>query len=87
MLTKSRAIVLGTLKYGENSLLAALLTEEEGCISFVVKIPKQRRSSGTYRLLQPLALVETEWDMKDAKRQQDSGGAVPLRISPESIAG
>ena len=68
MLTKSRAIVLGTLKYGENSLLATLLTEEEGCISFVVKIPKQRRSGGTYRLLQPLALVETEWDMKDAKR-------------------
>ena len=68
MLTKSRAIVLGTLKYGDNSLIATLLTEEEGCVSFIVKVPKQRRGSGTYRLLQPLTLVETEWDMKEARR-------------------
>lgn len=64
MLTKSRAIVLGTVRYGDNAVIAHLLTEEEGCTSFVVRIPKSRRSSGTYRLLQPLTLVETEWDLR-----------------------
>lgn len=68
MLTKSRAIVLGTVKYGDNAVIAHLLTEEEGCRSFVVRIPKTRRSAGTYRLLQPLALVETEWDERGGEQ-------------------
>lgn len=64
MLTKSKAIVLGTVKYNDNAVIAHLLTEEEGCRSFVVRIPKTRKGTGAYRLLQPLTLVETEWDAR-----------------------
>ena len=38
MLIKSRAIVLHTLKYNDESLIVELLTEATGCVSFIVRI-------------------------------------------------
>ena len=36
---KTRAIVLRTVKYGDNAIIADLLTEAQGRVSFLVRIP------------------------------------------------
>ena len=43
MLTKTQAIVLRTIKYGENKLIVDFLTEVEGRLSCVLGIPKTQK--------------------------------------------
>ncbi|MBR1712826.1 MAG: DNA repair protein RecO C-terminal domain-containing protein [Alloprevotella sp.] len=71
MLTKSRGIVLHTLKYNDETLIADILTEREGSIGFAVRIPASHRAAVKPALLQPLALVELEWDSRPGRA---SGG-------------
>lgn len=58
---KSKAIVLRTFKYTDDSLIAHLLTEEAGCVGMLVHISHARKASVRYTLFQPLALLDIEW--------------------------
>lgn len=64
MIRKSRCVVLHTLKYNDSSLIAHVLTEAEGCVSFVVSLSHARRAAVRYTLFQPLALLEVEWEQR-----------------------
>lgn len=64
MLQKTTGIVLHTLKYNDASLIVDIYTEVAGRASFVVKIPRSRKSAVKSVLFQPLALVEMEADFR-----------------------
>ena len=81
MLTKSKAIVLRTLKLGENKMIVDMLTLEEGRVSCVVGIPKTQKGKLKRPYFQPLTLLEVELDLRagrDLQHLRDARIAVPL---------
>ncbi len=65
---KTEAIVLRSIKYGEQSLIIDMLTQEQGRVSFIVRIPKTRKGRLKKQLFQPLTLLSIVFDC----RQQQS---------------
>ena len=55
---KTRAIVLKAIRYGDNSLIVKLLTEESGLQSFMVKGAYNKNAKIRAALFQPLTLLE-----------------------------
>jgi len=62
MLTKTQAIVLHSLKYGESRLIVDMFTRAFGRQSFIVSIPKTSKSKMKKQFFQPLTLLEIETD-------------------------
>ena len=60
MLTKTQAIVLHSLKYGETRLIVDMFTRSQGRQSFIVSIPKSVKGKIKKQLFQPLTLLEIE---------------------------
>lgn len=73
MMTRSKALVLRTVKYNDASFIAVLFTEAAGAVSFLVRMPKSRRSGVQLKLFQPLTLLEVEWDSRDTLSLQRLG--------------
>lgn len=69
MYEKTRGIVLHTLKYGDDSLMVDILTENRGSVAFVVRIPRTRRGLKT-QLLSPLTILELEIDYRENRNVQ-----------------
>ena len=55
---KTRAIVLKTIRYGDNSLIVKMLTEQNGLQSFIVKGAFNKNAKIRAALFQPLTLLE-----------------------------
>ena len=55
---KTRAIVLKAIRYGDNSLIVKLLTEQNGLQSFMVKGAFNKNAKIRAALFQPLTLLE-----------------------------
>jgi len=55
---KTRAIVLRTIRYGDNSLIVKLLTEQNGLQSFMVKGAFNKNAKIRAALFQPLTLLD-----------------------------
>ena len=68
MLTKTQAVVLRTVKYGENKLIVDLLTEKEGRVSCAIGIAKTQRGKLKKQFFQPLTILEVELEIRP--RQQ-----------------
>ena len=64
MLTKTQAIVLHSLKYGETRLIVDMFTRSQGQQSFIVSIPKSVKGKIKKQLFQPLTLLEIESDLR-----------------------
>ncbi|MBQ6653891.1 MAG: DNA repair protein RecO [Prevotella sp.] len=64
MQTKTRAIVLRTLKYGESQLIIDLLTEQQGRLSFIQHIGKTQKARVRKQLFQPLTLIDVAFDYR-----------------------
>lgn len=64
MLVKTQAVVLRTIKYGENKLIVDFLTEQEGRLSCVVGIPKTQRGKLKKQFFQPLTILDLELDVR-----------------------
>jgi DNA repair protein RecO (recombination protein O) len=64
MLTKTQAIVLPSLKYGETRLIVDMFTRSQGRQSFIVSIPKSVKGKIKKQLFQPLTLLEIEYDLR-----------------------
>lgn len=64
MQTKTQAIVLHSLKYGETRLIVDLFTRSHGRLSFIVSLPKTTRSKLKKQFFQPLTLLEIEVDVR-----------------------
>ena len=81
MLTRSRAIVLRTIKYGESGLVVDMLTENVGRVSFMVKVPRSQKGKIRKQLFMPLSLVEVDFDFRNKpglQRLRDIRLSVPL---------
>lgn len=64
MLTKTQAIVLHSLKYGETRLIVDMFTRSHGRLSFIVSMPKTPKGRMKKQLFQPLTLLEVEADVR-----------------------
>lgn len=65
MLVKSRAVVLHTLKYTDDSVIVDAFTEARGKVSFIVRLSRSRRAAVKSAFFQPLSLLELEWNHKE----------------------
>lgn len=70
MQTRTRAIVLRTIKYGDAKIIVDMLTEECGRVTFVQSRPGSRRATVGTRSLQPLTLVEIVFDFRPNSAMQ-----------------
>lgn len=70
MMTKTRALVLRAVKYGERGLIVDMLCEEHGRLSFMVHIGQTQRSRMKKQLFQPLTMLHVEFDHRPALRLQ-----------------
>ena len=64
MLTKTEAIVLHSLKYGETRLIVDMFTRAFGRQSFIVSIPKTPKGKVKKQFFQPLTLLYIEADVR-----------------------
>ena len=64
MLTKTQAIVLHTIKYGETRIIVDMFTRTHGRLSFIVNIPKSIKAKTKKQFFQPLNILEIEVDVR-----------------------
>ena len=64
MLTKTPAIVLHSLKYGETRLIVDMFTRSYGRLSFIVSLPKSSKGKMKKQFFQPLTILEIETDVR-----------------------
>lgn len=85
MLTKTRAIVLKMLKYGEQKMVIDLFTESDGRVSIVTLIPKTVKGKLKKQYFQPLNILDVELDIRPKAQLQhlrDARIAVPFSSIP-----
>ena len=68
MYQKITGIVLHTLKYNDTSNIVDIYTEQNGRASYLVKIPRSRKSGVRSVLFQPLAMLELEVNVRPTSR-------------------
>ena len=64
MLEKSHAIVLHTLKYGDQKVVVEMFTRTWGRLSFIVTLPKSAKSPFRKQYFQPMTVLEVECDVR-----------------------
>lgn len=67
---KSRGIVLHTLRYSDEQLIADVLTEQQGCVTMMVRISRSKRAAVRHSLFQPLAILDLEWTHRPRANMQ-----------------
>ena len=85
MLTKTQAIVLHSLKYGETRMIVDMFTKTNGRLSFMVNIPKTPHAKVKKQLFQPLTLLEAEIDVRpkvQLQKLRDVRLATPFTTIP-----
>jgi len=85
MLTKTQAIVLHSIKYGEARLIVDMFTRSFGRQSFIVSIPKTSKGKVKKQFFQPLTLLDIESDVRPKLQLQklnDVRLAVPFASIP-----
>lgn len=64
MLTKTKAIVLHSFKYGDSQMIVELLTASCGRVSCILNIPKSPKGKLKRQYFQPLFILDTVLDMR-----------------------
>ena len=70
MLTKTQAIVLHAIKYGETRLIVDMFTKVFGKQAFIVSIPKTPKGKVKKQFFQPLTILEIETDIRPRQQLQ-----------------
>ena len=70
MTSKTEAIVLHTVRYGESRLIVDMFTREHGRLSFIVTVGKGGRSSMKKQYFQPLTPLAIEADIRPQQQLQ-----------------
>ena len=70
MLTKTQAIVLHAIKYGETRLIVDMFTKAFGRLAFIVSIPKTPKGKVKKQFFQPLTILEIETDIRPRQQLQ-----------------
>ncbi len=68
MLTNSTAIVLHSFMFSDTKMIAEILSETEGRISCVVKIPRTKSSKSPKNLFQPLSILDLSLEKKPSQQ-------------------
>ena len=85
MLTKTEAIVLHAIKYGETRIIVDVFTKSQGRLSLIVNIPKSAHARICKQLFQPLTLLEAEIDIRpkaQLHKLKDARLAIPFISIP-----
>lgn len=64
MLTKTGAIVLRSMKYGESKMIIDLLTQSEGRVSVIVNVPQSSKGRVKKQFFQPMTVLDVELDIR-----------------------
>ena len=70
MITKTEAIVLRTIKYGEQRLIVDMFTRQQGRMAFIVPLPKSAHAKLRKQHFQPLSLLSIEADVRQQVQLQ-----------------
>ena len=70
MITKTRGIVLRSVRFGESSLIVDVLTKSSGRVSFMVHIPKTAKGKIKKQYFQPMTLLDFEYDFRQRSNLQ-----------------
>ncbi|HEY9551052.1 MAG TPA: DNA repair protein RecO [Prevotella sp.] len=70
MLTKTKAIVLHSLKFGDSQLIVEILTETYGRVSFIQQLSKTSKAKIKKQCFQPLTLLDVEFDFRQNAKLQ-----------------
>lgn len=65
MLEKTQGIVLHTMRYGEDNMIVRVFTVTRGTLTFMVRVPKGRRSAVKTQLLRPLTILDMDVDYRE----------------------
>ncbi|MCR5130345.1 MAG: DNA repair protein RecO [Prevotella sp.] len=85
MLTKTRAIVLHSIRYGERQMIVDMLTSELGRMSFLCRMPSTQKGKLKKQFFQPLTQLELEVDYhqkSNLQRLRDVRMAMPWATLP-----
>lgn len=70
MLERSLGVVLHQLRYNDESVIVSIYTQQHGNVSFLVKMPKLKRSNVKTQLLRPLNILELVFDFRPNQNLQ-----------------
>jgi DNA repair protein RecO (recombination protein O) len=70
MLMKTEAIVLHSIKYGEQRIIADLFTRAHGRVSFIVPLPRSSKGRLKKQFFQPMTLLNVEYDLRPSVQLQ-----------------
>lgn len=71
MLTKSKCIVLRSLKYGDKKLIVDLYTEAHGRMTVAIKLSTTQKGRMKKHLFQPLTVLDVEIDYRQRSLMQN----------------
>ena len=80
-MTRTKAVVLRTVRYGDASLVVDMLTESQGRVAFMVKVSKSAHGRMKKQFFQPLNIVEVDFDFRlrsSLQRLRDIRMSAPL---------
>jgi DNA repair protein RecO (recombination protein O) len=69
-MTKTRAIVLHSLKYGEKKLIVDVFTKDEGRLTFLTSIPQSNKSKIKKQFFIPLTILDIEFTLHKNRQFQ-----------------
>ncbi len=70
LMVRTKAVVLRSVKYGEGALVVDMLTEQQGRVSFMVKVTKSSHGKMRRQFFMPLTLVEVDFDYRQRSSLQ-----------------
>ena len=85
MNSKTEAIVLRAIKYGEQKMIVHMFTREHGRLSFVATLPRSARAKLKKQYFQPLTLLYIESDVRQNLQLQKLADAALLAPLPSLL--
>ena len=86
MKSKTEAIVLHTVKYGEQKIIVDMFTRQWGRLSFAVPLPHSAHAKLKKQYFQPLTLLNIEADIRPQQQLQRIGEASLLTPLPSLLS-
>ena len=78
MLTKSKAIILSSIKYGDNKLIIKAFTENHGLVSFIIARTKKGKIKSN--LFYPLSVLELDLKLQGNEKLSHVSDASPAIV-------
>ena len=86
MLSKTEALVLHSIKYGEQKLIVDMFTRQHGRLSFLLTIPKTAHGKLRKQYFQPLTMLMIESDVRQQLQLQKLRDAAILLPLPTLLS-